>query len=210
MNVYECNGTNIFIRWKMKCSIQRGEAELNGTFHLSPKENISSIARMKKHSLFVLYNTKIDPCHLTSGTHCTLSFSLLLQFHQYPTFKQSRVQPSQNFSNSESNKVCLRFTKYVQGKTFAFSDISCLDELANAIHSDLWLPNLAVMTEFGTAYGIIDLRPDFVSNCTKKKPSDCDLYSLVFLIHDFPRISIIILMWNTAQERSIMRFKTPP
>ena len=24
----------------MKCSIQRGEAELNGTFHLSPNENI--------------------------------------------------------------------------------------------------------------------------------------------------------------------------
>ena len=109
----------------------------------------------KKHSLFVLYNTKINPCHLTSCTHCTLSFSLLLQFHQYPIFKQSRVQPSQNFSNSESNKVCLRFTKYVQGKIFAFSDISCLDELANAIHSDLWLPNLAVMTEFGTAYGMI-------------------------------------------------------
>ena len=129
MNVYECNGTNIFMRWKMKCSIQRGEAELNGTFHLSPNENICSIARMKKHSLFVLYNTKIDPCHLTSGTHCTLSFSLLLQFHRYPIFKQSRVQPSQKFSNSESNKVCLRFTKCVQGKIFAFSDISCLDEL---------------------------------------------------------------------------------
>ena len=59
----------------MKCSIQRGEAELNGTFHLSPNENISSIARMKKHSLFVLYNTKIDPCHLTSSTHCTLSIT---------------------------------------------------------------------------------------------------------------------------------------
>ena len=54
----------------MKCSIQRGEAELNGTFHiqrgeaelngtflLSPNENIFSFARMKKHSLFVLYNS---------------------------------------------------------------------------------------------------------------------------------------------------------
>ena len=56
MNVYECNGTNIFMRWKMKCSIQWGEAELNGTFHLSPNENICSIAGMRKHSLFVLYN----------------------------------------------------------------------------------------------------------------------------------------------------------
>ena len=61
----------------MKCSIQQGEAKLNGTFHLSPNENICSIARMKKHSLFVLYNTKIDSCHLTSGRpihlHCHLA-----------------------------------------------------------------------------------------------------------------------------------------
>ena len=57
----------------MKCSIQRGEAELNGTCHLSPHENICSIARMKIDSLFVLYNTKIDPCHLTLGTHLHLA-----------------------------------------------------------------------------------------------------------------------------------------
>ena len=60
MNGYECNRTNIFIRWKMECSIQRGGAELNGTFHLSPNENIRSIARMKNHSLFVLYNTQVN------------------------------------------------------------------------------------------------------------------------------------------------------
>ena len=41
----------------MKCSIQRGE---NGTFHLSPNENICSNARMRKHSLFVLYNLYKD------------------------------------------------------------------------------------------------------------------------------------------------------
>ena len=41
----------------MNCAIQRDEAELNGTFHLSPNENICSIARMKKHSFFVLYNS---------------------------------------------------------------------------------------------------------------------------------------------------------
>ena len=39
----------------MKCS-----AELNGTFHLSPNENICSITRMGKHSLFVLYNLYKD------------------------------------------------------------------------------------------------------------------------------------------------------
>ena len=45
----------------MKCSIQRGKAELNGTlFHLSPSENSCSIAQMRKHSLFVLYNLYRD------------------------------------------------------------------------------------------------------------------------------------------------------
>ena len=44
----------------MKCSIQRGEAALNGTFHLSPNENICSTVRMRKQSLFVLYNLYKD------------------------------------------------------------------------------------------------------------------------------------------------------
>ena len=44
----------------MKCSIQQGEAELNGTFHFSPNENICSIARIRKHSLFVLYSLYKD------------------------------------------------------------------------------------------------------------------------------------------------------
>ena len=48
MNVYECNGTNIFMRWKMKYSVRWGEAELNGTFHLSPNENICSIVQLLK------------------------------------------------------------------------------------------------------------------------------------------------------------------
>ena len=43
----------------MKCSIQRGEAELNGTFHLSPNENICSIARMRNiHYLFYITCTE--------------------------------------------------------------------------------------------------------------------------------------------------------
>ena len=44
----------------MKCSIQWGEAELIGTFHLSPHENICSIAWTRKHSIFVLYNLYKD------------------------------------------------------------------------------------------------------------------------------------------------------
>ena len=34
MNGYECNSTDIFMRLEMECSIQRGKAELNKTFHL--------------------------------------------------------------------------------------------------------------------------------------------------------------------------------
>ena len=45
MNAFNsCDGTAIFIRLEMKCSIQRGKAELNRTFHLSPHENICTIA----------------------------------------------------------------------------------------------------------------------------------------------------------------------
>ena len=44
----------------MKCSIQRGEAELNGTFHLSPNVNICSIALINIHYLFYITCTKIQ------------------------------------------------------------------------------------------------------------------------------------------------------
>ena len=49
---HSCNGTNIFIRWKMKCTIQLGFASLNGTFHLSPHENICTIALINIHYLY--------------------------------------------------------------------------------------------------------------------------------------------------------------
>ena len=38
MNGYECNSTYIFMRLDMECSIQRGKAELNRTFQLSPNQ----------------------------------------------------------------------------------------------------------------------------------------------------------------------------
>ena len=58
----------------MECSIQRGRASLNGTFHLSPNENIRSIARMKNHSLFVLYNTQVNSSHLRLKDEKLLTF----------------------------------------------------------------------------------------------------------------------------------------
>ena len=88
MNVYECNATNIFMRWNMKCSIQRGEAEFNGTFHLSPNENICSITRMRKHSLFVLYNLYKDSNFETNLTEKVLKNDFSLS----KTFFKLRVQ----------------------------------------------------------------------------------------------------------------------
>ena len=55
---HSCNGIYIFIRWKMKCTIQLGFASLNGTFHFSPYENICTNCT-HKHSIFVY-------CHLLS------------------------------------------------------------------------------------------------------------------------------------------------
>ena len=59
MNVNECNGANMFMSWKMECFIQRGGAELNGTFQLSTYEHIRTIARMKNiHYLFYVTTFK--------------------------------------------------------------------------------------------------------------------------------------------------------
>jgi hypothetical protein len=48
MNVYECNGKNIFMRLKMESSIQRGDSR-----DLSPNENILTFARTNIHYLFI-------------------------------------------------------------------------------------------------------------------------------------------------------------
>ncbi len=49
MNVsHSCNNReNIFIHWKIECSIQLCFASLNGTFHLSTHENILTTALIK-------------------------------------------------------------------------------------------------------------------------------------------------------------------
>ena len=44
MNAFNsCDGTTIFMRLEMECSIQRGKAELNRTFHLSPIHVLSLV-----------------------------------------------------------------------------------------------------------------------------------------------------------------------
>jgi hypothetical protein len=57
MNVYECNGKNIFRvkdgeRWNVPFNEET--AELNGTFRLSPNENSLTIARINIHYLFYI------------------------------------------------------------------------------------------------------------------------------------------------------------
>ena len=55
MNVlHSVNGTDIFMRCKMKCSIQIGFASLNRKFHLSPHENICTIALITIHYLHTI------------------------------------------------------------------------------------------------------------------------------------------------------------
>ena len=64
MNGYEGNGTDIFMRREMECSIQRGKAELNRTFHLLSNEKSCTIARMKNiHYLFYITSIKIFVIH---------------------------------------------------------------------------------------------------------------------------------------------------
>ena len=58
-----CNGKNIFIRWKMECSIQLGFASLNRTFHLSPYENILTIALINIHYLYTITLFIINTIH---------------------------------------------------------------------------------------------------------------------------------------------------
>ena len=48
----------------MECSIQRGKAELNRTFHLSPNENSCTIARIKSIDyLFYIIYINLDFCN---------------------------------------------------------------------------------------------------------------------------------------------------
>ena len=58
VDVYECSGTNIFIRWKTKCSIQLCE---NGIFLLSPNEIFVPLHKWENiHYLFYITCTKIQ------------------------------------------------------------------------------------------------------------------------------------------------------
>ena len=69
MNVvfHSSNGTNILIRWKMKCTIQIGFASLNGTLHHSPHENICTITLINIHYLHYWPFTHIPSCILIGG-----------------------------------------------------------------------------------------------------------------------------------------------
>jgi hypothetical protein len=52
MNVYSCNGKNIFTWWKMECSIQLGCRLVEWNIPSSPHENILTIALINIHYLY--------------------------------------------------------------------------------------------------------------------------------------------------------------
>ena len=74
MNVFHlCNGKNIFIRWKIKCSIQLSFALLNRTFHLSAHENICTIALINIHCLYTH-----TPCMVLSVIFSTPKYGKII------------------------------------------------------------------------------------------------------------------------------------
>ena len=62
MNVYECNGTNIFMRWKMKCSIQQGENYFTTRTSNSTREVLRGRLRHAKHTLRLLHLSRVEFC----------------------------------------------------------------------------------------------------------------------------------------------------
>ena len=76
---HSCDGTYIFIRRKMKCSIQLGFASLNRTFHLSPHEDIYAIALITIH---YLCNISTMLCERVEGSQDGGKYVLMtLQMH---------------------------------------------------------------------------------------------------------------------------------
>ena len=53
MNVYSCNGKNISFGERWNVPFNSAVASLNGTFHLSPHENILTIALINIHYLYI-------------------------------------------------------------------------------------------------------------------------------------------------------------
>ena len=57
--LHSCDGTYIFIRRKMKCSLQLGFASLNRTFNLSLLENICTIALIIIHYVYNISHKRL-------------------------------------------------------------------------------------------------------------------------------------------------------
>ena len=89
MNAFNsCDGTAIFIQWEMKCSIQLGFASSNRTFHLSPHENICTIALITIHYLYTIRGSIVsfdwnqNLCYPTSHTTRLISCDCLFSFNK--------------------------------------------------------------------------------------------------------------------------------
>ena len=78
---HSCSGTYIFIRWKMKYTIQLGFTSLNGTFHLSHHENICTTALINIH-----YSYTNSLGLVLSSKSVTVNARLLLLLRQWHVF----------------------------------------------------------------------------------------------------------------------------
>ena len=108
---HSCNGTNIFIWWKMKCTIQLGFASLNGTLHLPPHENICTIALINIHYLYTIVSLHC----FSSGTFPTVQgiSKSCLRFPALPSAKNKLMILAHTFlpascrTLGSHNVVCL-------------------------------------------------------------------------------------------------------
>ena len=91
---HSCNRTNIFIRRKMKCTIQLGFASF---FHLSPHENICTIALINIHYLYTV-NVKESEAHCVNGSQLAKMNKMVLE---------PNVSPHKQIIKDDDVKECI-------------------------------------------------------------------------------------------------------
>ena len=123
------NGTNI--SWGERCcSIQRGEAKLNGTFHISLYEISCSITRMRKHS-FVLYNLYKD-LNFQTNLNKKSNEKWLTQAKHYTSGSSITIHYAGNITrmltSPPTHALHLLDSSFVEFCTFSFLLVSFLEQ----------------------------------------------------------------------------------
>ncbi len=127
-------------RWKVECSIQRGKASWNGTFHLSFHKTIPTIALINNH---YLYSEPLS-CNLHSEWYSTETLSSkYFPLHSFIFFQWCKTAGSL-YDNIELERMvaafksCLYFPQTVNSKS-GFSSTS---------HIKIENPNCTKLTRF--------------------------------------------------------------